>query len=101
MVVYPDRMRRNLEFSRGVVFSGSVMLALASRGVSREQAYEWVQRSAMRSSLEELDFRVLLREDRDLTAVLPVAELDRVFDLDHHLRHVDGILARVFDEDRR
>ena len=63
MVVYPDRMRRNLELLRGVIFSGSVLLALASRGVSREQAYEWVQRNAMRSALEGLDFRELLRGD--------------------------------------
>ena len=96
MVVYPDRMRRNLELSRGVVFSGSVLLALAERGVSREQAYDWVQRAAMRSSREELDFRALLKADRDLTAVLPVAELDHLFDLDHQLRHVDHIFQRVF-----
>ena len=96
MAVYPDRMRRNLELLRGVIFSGSVLLALASRGVSREQAYEWVQRNAMRSSLEGLDFRELLRADADLSAVLPAAELDRLFDLDHHLRHVDEVFGRVF-----
>jgi adenylosuccinate lyase len=96
MVVYPDRMRRNLEISRGAVFSGTVLLALAGRGVSREQAYEWVQRAAMRSSRDELDFRALLKADADVTAVLPAAELDRLFDLDHQLRHVDHIFQRVF-----
>jgi adenylosuccinate lyase len=96
MVVYPDRMRRNLDLLRGVIFSGSVLLALASRGVSREQAYEWVQRNAMRASLEGLDFRALLRGDRDLAAVLPAADLDRLFDLDHQLRHVDEVFKRVF-----
>jgi adenylosuccinate lyase len=96
MVVYPDRMRRNLELSRGVVFSGSVLLALAERGVSREQAYDWVQRAAMRSSREALDFRALLKADPELTAVLPVAALDHLFDLDHQLRHVDHIFQRVF-----
>jgi adenylosuccinate lyase len=96
MVVYPDRMRRNLELSRGVVFSGSVLLALAERGVSREQAYDWVQRAAMRSSREELDFRALLKADPEVTAVLPVAELDRLFDLDHQVRHVDHVFQRVF-----
>jgi len=100
MVVYPERMMRNLELSRGVVFSGSVLLALASRGVSREQAYEWVQRNAMRSSDEGLDFRDLLRQDRDLTLVLPAAELDRLFDLGHQLRHVDEVFRRVFDDER-
>jgi adenylosuccinate lyase len=100
MVVYPERMMRNLELSRGVVFSGSVLLALASRGVSREQAYEWVQRNAMRSFDEGLDFRDLLRQDRDLTLVLPAAELDRLFDLGHQLRHVDEVFRRVFDDAR-
>ena len=98
MVVYPDRMRRNLELLRGVIFSGSVLLALASRGVSREQAYEWVQRNAMRSALDGLDFRELLRGDRDLAAVLPAADLDRLFGLDHQLRHVDDVFRRVFGE---
>jgi adenylosuccinate lyase len=96
MVVYPDRMRRNLEISRGAVFSGTVLLALAGRGVSREQAYEWVQRAAMLSSRDALDFRALLKADADVTAVLPAAELDRLFDLDHQLRHVDHIFQRVF-----
>lgn len=96
MVVYPDRMRRNLELSRGVVFSGSLLLELASRGVSREQAYEWVQRNAMRSSLDGLDFRPLLAQDPDLATVMSPADIDRVFDLDVQLRHVDTIFDRVF-----
>jgi adenylosuccinate lyase len=99
MVVYPDRMLRNLEMSRGVVFSGSVLLELAARGVSREVAYDWVQRNAMRSFREELDFRALLRQDADLTAVLPLTDLERLFDLDNQLRHVDEIVRRVFNED--
>jgi adenylosuccinate lyase len=99
MVVHPDRMMRNLEISRGVVFSGSVLLELAARGVSRELAYDWVQRNAMRSFREGLDFRGLLRQDADLTAVLPQTELERLFDLDTQLRHVDEIFRRVFDEE--
>ena len=67
MVVYPDRMRENLERSRGVVFSGTVLLELARRGVSREQAYEWVQRNAMRSFHEQRDFKTLLLADPDVT----------------------------------
>ena len=100
MVVYPDRMRRNLEISRGVVFSGGVLLALASKGVSREQAYDWVQRNAMRASLEGLDFRDLLKQDADVTGVLPADELDRLFDLDTQLRHVDTVFGRVFGQGR-
>jgi len=96
MVVYPDRMRENLERSRGVVFSGTVLLELARRGVSREQAYEWVQRNAMRSFNERRDFKALLLDDPDVTAVLEPAEIERAFDLGEQLRHVDHIFDRVF-----
>jgi adenylosuccinate lyase len=96
MVVYPDRMRQNLERSRGVVFSGQVLLELARRGISREQAYDWVQRNAMRSFHEQKDFRELLRQDQDVTGVLTTAEIDKAFDLDQQLRNVDAIFDRVF-----
>jgi adenylosuccinate lyase len=97
MVVYPDRMRQNLERSRGVVFSGTVLLELAKAGVSREQAYEWVQRNAMRSFAEERDFKSLLAADPDVTRVVPRAVIDRSFDLDEQLKHVDHIFTRVFE----
>jgi adenylosuccinate lyase len=96
MVVYADRMRENLERSRGVVFSGSVLLELARRGVSREQAYEWVQRNAMRSFHDKTDFKALLLADPDLTKVLKPAEIEKAFDLEDQLRNVDAIFARVF-----
>jgi adenylosuccinate lyase len=96
MVVHADRMRDNLERSRGVVFSGSVLLALASKGVSRELAYEWVQRSAMRSFAEARDFKALLLADRDVTGVLTGAEVDEAFDLEVQFRHLDHIFDRVF-----
>ena len=98
MVVYPDRMRENLERSRGVVFSGTVLLELARRGVSREQAYDWVQRNAMRSFNDRRDFKALLLEDRDVTAALQPADIERAFDLGEQLRHVDHIFDRVFQE---
>ncbi|MGE5244485.1 MAG: adenylosuccinate lyase [Betaproteobacteria bacterium] len=96
MVVHADRMRDNLNRSRGVVFSGSVLLELARKGVSREQAYEWVQRNAMRSHAEQLDFKPLLVADPDISGVLTPAEIARAFDLDEQFRHVDDIFARVF-----
>jgi adenylosuccinate lyase len=96
MVVYPDRMRANLELSRGVVFSGTVLLELARRGVSREQAYEWVQRNAMRAVHEQRQFKDLLLADADVTNVLPVQDIERAFDLDDQLKHVDVIFDRVF-----
>ena len=96
LLVYPERMRENLDRSRGVVFSGTVLLELARRGISREQAYEWVQRNAMRSFAEQADFKGLLRGDEDIAAVLTPAELDRAFDLDEQFQHVDTIFNRVF-----
>src|SRR6186997_3448612 len=96
MVVYPDRMRENLGRSRGVVFSGTVLLELAKRGISREEAYEWVQRNAMRSFHEQKDFKSLLLADPDLTRVLSPAEIEKAFDLNDQLRNVDAIFDRVF-----
>ena len=96
MVVYPERMKENLNRSRGVVFSGTVLLELARRGISREQAYEWVQRNAMRSFHEQTDFQSLLLADPDLMKVLNPADVKKAFDLDHQLRNVDAIFKRVF-----
>jgi adenylosuccinate lyase len=96
MVVYPERMRANLELSRGVVFSGTVLLELARRGVSREQAYELVQRNAMRAFHEQRPFKDLLLADADVTQALPAQEIERAFDLDDQLKHVDVIFDRVF-----
>src|SRR6266851_2220543 len=96
MVVYPDRMKKNLDRSRGVVFSGTVLLELAKKGVSREQAYDWVQRNAMRSFEEQRDFKALLQADADVMRVLRPAEVERAFDLDEQLKHVDHIFDRVF-----
>jgi adenylosuccinate lyase len=100
MVVNTDRMRENLNRSRGVVFSGTVLLELAKKGVSREQAYEWVQRNAMRSFAEQQDFKELLLADPDVTRVLPPAEIERAFDLDEQLKHTDHIFERVFQPAR-
>ena len=96
MVVYPDRMKENLQRSRGVVFSGTVLLELARRGVSREQAYEWVQRNAMRAFHEQTEFKSLLLQDAELIQVLTPAEVETAFDLDEHFRNVDAIFERVF-----
>jgi adenylosuccinate lyase len=96
MLVNVDRMRENLNRLRGVVFSGTVLLELAKRGISREQAYDWVQRNAMRSFDEQRDFKALLLADADVTRALGPPEIERAFDLDEHLKHVDHIFDRVF-----
>ena len=96
MVVYPDRMLENLRRSRGVVFSGSVLLELPRHGVSREQAYEWVQRNAMRAFHEQRDFKERIAADRDVAARLSREDIERAFDLGAQLRNVDAIFERVF-----
>ncbi len=98
LVVHADRMRANIDRSRGVVFSGNLLLDLAARGVSREQAYAWVQRNAIRAFDDGLNFKDLLCADADVTGVLSREEIERAFDLDVQFRHVDAIFARVFDE---
>jgi adenylosuccinate lyase len=98
MVVHPDRMRENLERSGGRIFSGTILLELARRGVSREQAYEWVQRNAMRAVEEGKAFKALLVADADLGGVLSREDIDRAFDLNVHLRHVDATFERVYRE---
>ena len=99
LVVHPDRMLSNLALSRGVVFSGTVLLELARRGISREEAYKWVQRNAMRSHDDHLDFKTLLLEDADVMNVMTQDEVETVFDLKVQLRHVDAIFQRVFGDE--
>jgi adenylosuccinate lyase len=96
LAVHPDRMRENLDRSRGVAFSGTVLLELAQRGVPREQAYEWVQRNAMRSHDEKKDFKQLLLADADVMNVLDPKTLQDAFDLTVQLKNVDAIFDRVF-----
>jgi adenylosuccinate lyase len=75
-----------------------VLLELAQRGVSREQAYDWVQRNAMRAFHEQRDFKSLLMNDPDVGRVLNPAEIEHAFDLNAQLRHVDHVFGRVFQE---
>jgi adenylosuccinate lyase len=96
MVVHPDRMLENLGRSRGVVFSGTVLLELAKRGVSREDAYLWVQRNAMRSYEERGDFKELLLKDPDVMRVVTPGVINESFDLGAQMRHVDTVFDRVF-----
>jgi adenylosuccinate lyase len=96
MVVYPERMLENLNRSHGVVFSGQVLLEMARRGISRERAYECVQRNAMRAFHEQQDFKTLLLADPEVTALLGREEVEQAFDLSVQLRNVDAIFARVF-----
>jgi adenylosuccinate lyase len=98
LVVLPENMRRNLDKVRGLVFSQAVLLALTETGCSREDAYAWVQRCAMRVWDEDVDFRTTLAADPDIGQRLTAAELDRCFDLDHQLRHVPHLFERTFGD---
>jgi len=98
LVVYPERMRENLERTRGLVHSQRVLLALTQAGVGREEAYRLVQRNAMRAWNGEGDLLSLLKAAPEVARALPPAELEKLFDLGYHMKHVDTIFARVFGE---
>ena len=89
-------MKNNVDLGGGLVFSGQVLLDLAAKGVLREQAYEWVQRNAMRAWEEGADFRQLVEEDPDISSVLSTEEISAAFSLKRQLRHVDYVFERVF-----
>ncbi|MCZ6615430.1 MAG: adenylosuccinate lyase [Chloroflexi bacterium] len=92
---FPERMRENLESTRGIVFSQRVLLALIEKGLSREQAYEIVQERAMHSWDEGLDFRQLLREQSEVATRLPGTELEKLFDYGYYTRYVDETFKRA------
>lgn len=95
LVVYPTNMKRNLELTGGLIFSQTVLLALARKGVSRENAYAMVQRNSMKVWEEGGNLLQLLKSDPDIQKVMAPEELEECFDLDTHLRHVDDIFHRV------
>ena len=96
LVVYPERMLENLNATRGSIFSGQLLLALTQAGASREKAYEWVQRNAMKAWDEGGDLKSLVSADKDIAGCLSTEQIDRAFSLDTYLRNVDAIFARVF-----
>jgi adenylosuccinate lyase len=93
--VYPENMKRNLEVTQGLVFSQRVLLSLIDKGISRKQAYEYVQRNAMKSWKERTSFLKLLKADKEVTALLPAAELTKLFDYSFFLKHVDDVFKRL------
>ena len=95
LLVYPKRMKKNLELTKGLVFSQRVMLALIDKGISRQQAYKLVQRNAMKSWQGNKDYLKLLKVDGEITSLLPVSELEAIFDYNFYLRYVDEIFKRL------
>src|SRR2546425_3381228 len=98
LMVYPERMLENLQATRGLIFSGQLLLALTNAGVARETAYESVQRNAMKAWDEGGDFTSLVLADKEISAHLSEKQIAHVFSVDTYLRNVDKIFARVFDE---
>jgi adenylosuccinate lyase len=96
LVVYPDRMRQNLELTHGLIYSGELLLALVAQGVTREDAYRSVQRNAMRVWDEGGTFKEMVMNDPEIRKTLTSTEIDRVFDSTRLLENVDKIFARVF-----
>jgi len=99
LLVYPDRMLANLNMTRGLVFSQMVLLACIERGMSREDSYAIVQRNAMKTWSEGLDFKQLLLQDEQVMATLSREDIENVFRLENFLGHVDFIFNRVFGGD--
>lgn len=97
LVVYPENMLKNLNLTRGLVFSGQLMLALTQKGISREDAYVYTQRNAMKVWDEGGDYKDLVMNDADISAKLSPEEIERVFDLKHYMRNVEKVFKRVFE----
>lgn len=100
LVVYPDRMQRNLESSRGLIFSQALLLKLVEAGLKRQEAYVLVQQNAMRVWDEGLQFEDLVRKDDRITKKLDRKTLDALFDPMHYVKHRDEVMRRVFERER-
>jgi adenylosuccinate lyase len=96
MFVYPEHMQANLESTRGLIFSGQLLLDLVEHGVSREDAYRLVQAHAMRAWKEGLNFRELILADKEIAGKVPRKQIEYAFDLSRQLKNVDKIFTRVF-----
>ncbi len=96
LVVYPERMKRNLGLLKGLIFSQKVLLKLVEKGITREEAYRLVQRCAMKVWKEEVEFKDVLKKDKEVTELLSPQEIDSCFSLKPYLKHVNYIFKRVF-----
>jgi len=98
LVVYPENLAANLADSRGLVFSQSLLLALVHQGLTRDEAYRLTQRAAMQVWEQGGTFKERVLADPDIGKIISQAELEKLFDLKHHLRHVDAVFHRVFSD---
>ena len=98
LVVHPERMQQNMATLGEAIYSEHLLLALVRKGISRDEAYRWVQRNAMRVWENGVSFAAEVRHDPDITRLLSPAEIDQLFDVHHALRHTDAIMQRVLNE---
>ena len=96
LIVHPDNMINNLNKTKGLIFSQQVLIKLAEKGMERQRAYVMVQRNAMKVWESGQDFKELIMEDEDICRNLSKKEIEEMFDLDYHLKHIDEIFERVF-----
>ena len=96
LVVYPERMLKNMELTRGLAYSGQLLLDLTRKGILREEAYKWVQRCSMKVWDDDKDFVQILQEDPDITSILSRDEIRSAVNPETQLRNVDAVFSRVF-----
>ncbi|RLB25847.1 MAG: adenylosuccinate lyase, partial [Deltaproteobacteria bacterium] len=96
LVVHPENMARNMEITRGLVFSQQVLMKLAEKGIERQKAYVMVQRNALRVWEGGGSFKELILKDQEIMQYLYKSEVEEIFDIKYHLKHVDEIFERVF-----
>ena len=99
MTVYPERMLKNIELTRGLAYSGQLLLDLTRKGILREEAYRWIQRCSMKVWDEDKDFIQVLEEDPDITKVLSHEEIRAAVNPEIQLRNIETIFTRVFESD--
>ncbi len=96
LVVHPDNMESNLHKTRGLIFSQQILIRLAEKGIERQKAYVMVQRNSMKAWEGKKDFKSLILKDEEITKYLSNEEIEELFDLKYHLKHVDDLFMRVF-----
>ena len=99
LVVYPEKMKENLHVLKGLIFSQQIMLALTESGVTREDAYEMVQKQAMKIWEEKTDFKALILNDKQILAHLGRKKIEELFDVTYHLKYISAIFDRVFGKE--
>ena len=96
LVIYPERMEKNLNILQGLIFSQQILLSLAESGVTREDAYRMVQKQAMQVWKNNQDFKTLILKDKDISKYLGQKKIKEIFDVNYHLKYINAIFDRVF-----